>query len=183
MNNNANHPQVVWLRNYLNQMEKAMYSSTWLTQTGTNHYSHYLDVDSFVDQHWIVEFPKQIDGYRLSDFFNKDRGGKVKPEPIWDWNLSFGNADYLDGGHYSGWYYNQCDENAHIWQRRLINGTTAASGVGDPNYCQKIADRWGELRTNVFNGPRLLARIDEIAALLSEAADRDFAKLDRKSVV
>ena len=38
VNNNANHPQVVWLRNYLNKMEQAMYSSTWLTQTGTNHY-------------------------------------------------------------------------------------------------------------------------------------------------
>ena len=136
-------------------------------------------MNAFVDQHWIVEFPKQIDGYRLSDYFSKDRGGKVKPEPIWDWNLSFGNADYLDGGHYSGWYYNQCGEGDHIWQRRLINGTTAASGVGDPDYCQKIADRWGDLRTNVLNGPRLLARIDEIAALLSEAADRDFARFPR----
>jgi len=72
VNNNANHPQVVWLRNYLNRFETNLYSSDWLTRTGTNHYSYHIDVDSFVDQHWIVEFTKQIDGYRLSDFFSKD---------------------------------------------------------------------------------------------------------------
>ena len=79
-------------------------SSPWsrpdarLTRTGTNHYAHYIDVDAFVDQHWIVEFPKQIDGYRISNFFSKDRNDKVKNVPIWDWNLSFGNANYLEGG-------------------------------------------------------------------------------------
>src|SRR6185436_2402763 len=88
--NNVNHPQVVWLRNYLNTMESKLYASSWLTATGTNHYSYYLDTDGFVDQFWIVEFPKAIDGYRLSDFFSKDRNGKIKPEPIWDWKLSFG---------------------------------------------------------------------------------------------
>ncbi len=86
-----------WIRNYLNQFEKAMYAANWLSATGTNHYSHYIDVDSFVDNHWIVEFAKQIDGYRLSNYMSKDRGGKLRMDPIWDWNLSFGNADYLEG--------------------------------------------------------------------------------------
>jgi hypothetical protein len=46
-----------------------------------------------VDFHWIVEFTKQIDGYRLSNYMQKSR--ENQKEPIWDWNLSFGNADYL----------------------------------------------------------------------------------------
>src|SRR5690349_11003122 len=71
--------QLNWLRNYLNQFEASMYSVNWTNATGTNHYSYYIDVDAFVDQHWIVEFPKQIDGYRLSDYWSKDRLGKVKP--------------------------------------------------------------------------------------------------------
>lgn len=178
VNNNVNHPQVQWLRSYLNRLETNLYSPDWLTRTGTNHYSHYIDVDAFVDQHWIVEFPKQIDGYRLSSYYSKDRDGKVKPEPIWDWNLSFGNADYLEGGKTNGWYWAIQSQGMtaaeHIWQRRLINGNAAVTpsgfgnGPGDPDYRQKIADRWGDLRTNVFNGPRLLARIDEIAALLTD---------------
>jgi len=76
-----------YLVNYLNQMVKVLTAANWLTATGTNHYSYYMDVDGFVDQFWIVEFCKQIDGYRLSDYFSKDRNGKVTPVPIWDWNL------------------------------------------------------------------------------------------------
>lgn len=169
-----------WIRNYLVQFEKAMYASTWLTATGTNHYAHYIDVDSFVDNHWIVEFAKQIDGYRLSNYMSKERGGKLRMEPIWDWNLSFGNADYLGGESTSGWYYTQCGENDHIWLRRLMCGTTSSSGTtGDPDFLQKIVDRWSVLRTNVFAPTNVLARIDELAAYLNEAQARDFARWPR----
>ncbi|HTD66093.1 MAG TPA: CotH kinase family protein, partial [Candidatus Limnocylindria bacterium] len=171
--------QLTWLTSYLNQMEQALYAPTWLTATGTNHYSYYLDPDAFVDQFWIVEFPKQIDGYRLSNYFQKDRNGRVKPAPIWDWNLSFGNANYLDGGHTNGWYYNQLAAVDHIWARRLITGALGGTGVGDPDFNQKIADRWAVLRTDIMNGPRLLGRIDQLAEMLNEAAARDFAKFPR----
>ena len=172
--------QLAWLTNYLYQFERSLYAANWLTATGTNHYSYYIDTDSFADFHWIVEFTKQIDGYRLSNYLQKDRNGKVKMEPIWDWNLSFGNANYADGGHVSAWYYPLISENQHIWLRRLITGTTSAtSTAGDPDFNQKIADRWSLLRTNVLNGTNLNARIDEIAAALSEAAGRDFAKFPR----
>ena len=193
---------VTYLTGYLNQMEKALYAANWtnLNLLGTtNHYSYYMDVDAFVEQHWLVEFTKQIDGYRLSDYFTKDRLGKVKPSPTWDWNLSFGNGNYLRGGQTNGWYYSEQDQgmtaNEHLWQRRLINGAAnlggglpdgsgnAPSGVGDPDYTQKIADRWSVLRTNVLNGTNLLQRIDEISTLLSEAATRDLWGKWRAGVV
>jgi hypothetical protein len=175
----GNNPQVLWLQRFLNRAEVALYTNTWLTQTGTNHYSYYFDQDAFVEQFWIVEFPKQIDGYRLSDYFSKERSGKVRPVPIWDWNLSFGNADYLDGGHFSNWYWNQTGFADHPWAKRMITGNSGNTGIGDPDFCQKIADRWAVLRTNILNNTRLLGRIDELNALLEEAAQRDFAKFPR----
>lgn len=176
-------PQKTWIRNYLLQFEKALYATTWLTATGTNHYSYYIDSDSFVDNHWIVEFAKQIDGYRLSDYMSKDRGGKLKMEPIWDWNLSFGNADYLDGANTAGWYYPLISENEHIWLRRLMCGTTSGTGTtGDPDFNQKITDRWSVLRTNIFSSTNVLLRIDELAAYLNEAQVRDFAKWPRLGI-
>jgi hypothetical protein len=172
--------QLNWIRDYLVRFEKALYATDWTRATGTNHYSWYIDVDSFVDNHWIVEFSKQIDGYRLSNFLHKDRGGKLKMEPIWDWNLSFGNADYLEGWQTSGWYYPLCGENDHPWLRRLICGTTSGSGAtGDPDFNQRIIDRWSELRTNVLSASNVVARVDELAAMLTEAADRDFQKWPR----
>jgi hypothetical protein len=175
--------QMAYLVNYLNRMESALYATNWLSLTGTNHYSNYLDVDSFVDMHWIVEFTKQIDGYRLSQFFHKDRNGKVKNGPIWDWNLAWGNANYLNGGQTNGWYFaiqsQGMTANEHIWLRRLINGN-AAMGAGDtlgpggdPDFNQKIADRWSVLRTNICGLSNTLARIDELSTLLSEIHARD----------
>jgi len=176
-----------YLINYLNQMEKSIYAANYTNATGTNHYSYYMDVDAFVEQFWINEFPKQIDGYRLSDYFSKDRNGKVRPVPIWDWNLSFGNANYLDGGHYANWYWNQTSFTDYPWAKRLITGSVNNTGVGDPDFCQKIADRWAVLRNNVLNGYRINARIDELAAQLSEAANRpaplgDFTKFTRLGI-
>lgn len=175
-----------WIRNYVRQFESAMYAANWTNATGTNHYSYYIDVDAFVDQHLHVEFTKQIDGYRLSSYYSKDRNGKLKPEPIWDWNLSFGNADYLQGGKTNGWYWNNQGEGMssyeHVWLRRLvygqpyIDGANPANGPGDPDFRQKITDRWAVLRTNVLNGDRVVARINELATLLTEAADRNYAK-------
>ncbi len=167
-------PQVQWLRKYLSLYEAAAGATDWLTRTGTNHYSHYVDVDSFVDYHWINELPKQIDGYRISNYFSKDRNGKVRSVPIWDWNLSFGNANYLDGGKATGWYYTQLGAGDHVFLRRLVGDGTPTSG--DPEFKQKVVDRWSVLRTNVMNRARMLSRIDEIATQLTEAAARNYAK-------
>lgn len=180
--------QLGYLLAYLNRFEASMYAPNWTNATGTNHYSYYIDVDAFVDQHLHVEFTKQIDGYRISSFYSKDRGGKVRPDPVWDWNLAFGNANYLKGGMTNGWYWADEAEGMnsgnHIWLRRLVFGAaTGASatmpsgtGSGDAEFRQKVTDRWGVLRTNVFNGDRLVARINELETLLTEAADRNWAK-------
>ncbi|HWN96223.1 MAG TPA: CotH kinase family protein, partial [Methylomirabilota bacterium] len=160
--------QRAWLSNHLNQFEAVLHGPNW--RDPRFGYLNYIDPDSFVDQHWIVEFPKNIDGYRLSNYMNKDRGGKIQMEPIWDWNLSWGNANYLEGGYTNGWYHTLLGGDADIWLNRLRT---------DPDFYQRIIDRWGELRTNLFALPNLMARIDRITNQLHEAQLRDFAKWPR----
>jgi hypothetical protein len=156
--------QFSYLSTYLNTFETALYGANWRDPlTG---YAAYIDVDSFVDQHWIVDYPKNIDGFRLSNYMNKDRNGKLKMEPIWDWDLSWGNANYADGGHTNGWYSSPGD----IWLGKLRT---------DPDFYQKIIDRWGALRLSVFNATNILARSDQLTNLLWEAQARDFARWPR----
>jgi hypothetical protein len=156
--------QFAYLSNYLNTFEMALYGANWRDpQTG---YAAYIDIDSFVDQHWIVDYPKNIDGFRLSNYMNKDRNGKLKMEPIWDWDLSWGNANYADGGHTNGWYSTSDD----IWLGKLRT---------DPDFYQKIIDRWGALRLSVFNATNILARSDQLTNLLWEAQARDFKRWPR----
>ncbi|HON08097.1 MAG TPA: CotH kinase family protein, partial [Verrucomicrobiota bacterium] len=163
--------QQQWLQDYLNEFESVLYGSNW--RDPINGYAKYIDVDSFVDYHWIVEFTKQIDGYRLSNYMQKDRGGKIKTEPIWDWDLSFGNANYLEGQYTNGWYWPLISATEHIWFRRLI------AEPGDPDFNQRLIDRWDELRRGVFATTNIQSRIDDLAAYLTEAVTRDTNRFPR----
>jgi len=154
-----------WLTGYLNQFESALYGSSFRDpQQG---YAHYIDVDSFIDHHWIVEMSKNVDGIRFSNFLHKDRGGKIHMDPIWDWNLSFGNASGRQGWTPEGWYWSQLDDSEYFWFGRLFE---------DPDFAQKSIDRWAALRTNVFSTTRILTRVDEMASQLREAQARNFRR-------
>jgi CotH protein/Fn3 domain-containing protein len=87
--------------------------------------------------------------------------------PIWDWNLTFGNATGRDGFNPEGWYWSQLDDRQYSWFRRLFE---------DPDFVQKYADRWGQLRTNQFSVVKIHARIDELAGSLNEAQARNFRR-------
>ena len=160
--------QLNYLIDYLDAFEGALYGGNW--RDPIRGYRNYIDVDSFVDYHWIVEYPKNIDGIRISDYMNKDRNGKIKMEPIWDWDLSWGNANYGDGGHTNNWYYSQLGDYDDIWLSKLRS---------DPDFNQKIIDRWGALRLKVFNPTNLFSRVDQITNYLWEAQTRDFARWPR----
>ena len=160
--------QRAWLKNYLTEFENVLYGPNF--RDPLYGYLNYIDPDSFVDQHWAVEFPKNIDGYRLSNYMHKDRDGKIKMEPIWDWNLSWGNANYLEGGYTNGWYYPLLGGGDDMWLNRLR---------ADPDFNQRIIDRWGQLRTNAFALSNLIARIDRITNQLAEAQLRDFQRWPR----
>ncbi|HWQ93660.1 MAG TPA: CotH kinase family protein, partial [Clostridia bacterium] len=160
--------QYNYLRDYVNAFEAALYGPNWRDPlTG---YAAYIDADSFVDFHWMVEYPKNIDGVRLSNHLYKDREGKIKDEPIWDWDLSWGNANYAEGGKTNGWYYPLMSEPDDMWLRKLRN---------DPDFHQKIVDRWGVLRQGVFNPSNLFTRINQITNYLGEALGREFERWPR----
>jgi hypothetical protein len=154
-----------WLANYLDEFERALYGPDF--QDAMRGYRAYIDVDSFIDQHLIVEVTKNIDGFRFSAFYHKDRGGKLKMQPIWDWNLSFGNANGKEGWLTTHWYWPQLDDQQYSWFRRLFE---------DPDFGQRYVDRYAELRKTVFAPEKITARVDELAKLLSEAQARNFER-------
>ncbi len=157
--------QKSWLPDYLNRFEKVLYGPGFKDRT--DGYAGFIDADSFIDLHWIVEFSKNIDGYRLSNYLHKDRQGKLKMEPIWDWNLSFGNANYLDGWMPEGWYWPLVGGRDYPWFGRLFQ---------DADFKQKYIDRWSQLRTNQFARSNLLAKVDAYSGQLQEAQARNFKR-------
>ena len=157
--------QKAWLKRHLNELEAALYGSDF--KDPAKGYRAYLDPDSFIDYHLITEMTKNVDGFRFSVFYHKDRGGKIKADPIWDWNLSFGNANGKQGWLPEYWLWPQLDDKECTWYRRLFE---------DADFGQRYVDRWSQLRTNVFATKKILARVDELAALLQESQKRNYEK-------
>ncbi|MGI9242280.1 MAG: CotH kinase family protein, partial [Verrucomicrobiales bacterium] len=78
--------QFDFLKGYVNDFEAALHSAGFDDpDTG---YAAYIDPASFIDMHLFVETFKEIDGYRISTYFSKDRGGRIKALPVWDYNLA-----------------------------------------------------------------------------------------------
>jgi hypothetical protein len=154
-----------WLSAYFNAFESALYGPDFADPR--DGYAAFLDVDSFIDAHWLIEMSKNVDGFRYSAFITKDRGAKLKLGPPWDWNRSFGNANYYGGGQPHGWYYHNLRPNEISWHVRLRE---------DPEYARRCASRWRELRRSVFDPKNIHTRIDELAAQLDEAQERNFRR-------
>jgi hypothetical protein len=154
-----------YLKDFVNRFETVLYGADFTN--AASGYQTYVDSDSFIDYHLLSEITKNVDAFRFSTFYYKDRGGRLNMGPLWDWNLSFGNANGKQGWISTNWLWPQLDDQQYSWFRRLFD---------DPDFDQKYVDRWAQLRTNVFATSNILSRIDQIASLLDEAQERNFDK-------
>ena len=157
--------QKSWLKNHLNKLEATLYSENF--RDPAKGYRAFIDSGSFIDYHLLTEITKNVDAFRFSVFYHKDRGDKIRADPVWDWNLSLGNANGKQGWLPEYWLWPQLDDKECTWYRRLFD---------DPDFGQLYVDRFAQLRTNVFATKRVLTRINELAALLQEAQKRNYEK-------
>lgn len=156
--------QKVYISDYVGSFETALASDNFTnTETG---YEAYIDVDSFIDFFILNELSNNVDGYRLSTYMHKDKNGKLKMGPIWDFNLAFGNANYCDGGTTNVWGYKfneRCPEDfwqVPFWWERLLE---------DPNYVSKLKARWQALRGSSLSDAAIFSRITTYSNVLTTA--------------
>ncbi len=90
----ASKEQVLYIRNFVQEMEDAVYSETGYNSKG-KHYSDYIDVDSLITAYLVQEISMNIDVTNTSFYFYKDsdlRGdGKIHFGPAWDFDLAYGS--------------------------------------------------------------------------------------------
>ena len=125
-----------------------------------------IDIPSFVDFMMIAEFASNVDVYSFSTFFHKDRMGKLRAGPVWDYNLAFGYDAFGSRSRYDVWQFNNSDNNGPKFWKDLFDT--------DLFRCY-FAKRWFELTEpgQPLNYDFVCNRIDEIDAQISEAVTRD----------
>jgi hypothetical protein len=156
-----------YLKAYVDSLETALFGPGF-TDPNTG-YAAFMDAQSFIDVHLITELTKEIDGFRLSTFFSKDREGKIHAGPLWDFNLSFGNVNYKEGFNPIGWYYNELSDYEYNfgWYKRLFQ---------DPEFTAQYKRRYRSLRVAAFSNNQLFGKIADNKKFLQDAQKRNFEK-------
>jgi hypothetical protein len=167
--NTITEAQKQYLISYLDSLEIALFGANF--KDPDKGYNAFIDVRSFIDYHLITELCKEIDGYRLSTFFHKDREGRLVLGPVWDFNLSLGNANYAAGWNPIGWYYPLIDSYQYLngWYTRLFQ---------DERFMQQYRHRYRRLRSGVFSNDHILGMVDNYHDLLKESQARNFQRWD-----
>ena len=154
--------QKKYIQTYINEFENTLLSQNF--DNTTTGYSKYIDVNSFIDFLILNEFAYNPDGYRLSTYMNKDRSGKLKMGPIWDFNLGFGNDDRIAFVNGATWMFNF--NNFYPTDAWLINFWWKKL-LSDPNFTSKLKARWTELRTSKLSLNNINTTIDNHLAILN----------------
>lgn len=167
--------QKAYIKKQVDDFEAALNSSNF--QDPLIGVRKYADLNSFMDYFIVNEISRNVDGYRLSSYFNKDRDSKnslIKAGPVWDYDLSFRNANYCNGSNVNGWAFQFNDvcpnDGAGLvpfWWEKLFT---------DSNYVKDLHKRWSQQRITVLKTANLNQVIDSIVQLTDEARQRHFKR-------
>ncbi len=165
--------QKEYIQTYMHEFETALLNDTDDDFNGEYTFTEYADLDSFVDFFLINELAHNADAYRISTFMHKDRGGKLKMGPVWDFNLSLGNDEQDFRQSPETWIY-QYNQNlpgdlwlVPFWWTRLAD---------DPMFRSRVKERWEELRAGDWSNSSLHQLVTDLTEPLIEdgAVDRNF---------
>ena len=79
--------QAAYIHNYFDTIQTVVAAHNQNVSQG---YPAYLDIPTFVDFMIMGELSSNVDIYQFSTFFHKDRMGKFRAGPVWDFNLTYG---------------------------------------------------------------------------------------------
>jgi hypothetical protein len=130
-------------------------------------YAAHIDVDAWVNYILFEELIFNLDGYSRSFYMHKDRGGKLRPGPVWDHDLAMGHQ-FQNGTSFDIWWYTL--SGAHKWIQRLAS---------DSAFRERMSQRWAALRKDLLSDSAIERRINRIAEpLLLGPAERNFQRWD-----
>jgi len=162
--------QRIYIKNFLTDLESTLNGSKF--KDPLIGYRKYMDENSFAEFQIMQELSNNVDGYRYSTFFYKDRdsdGGKLHAGPLWDFDLCYGNVDYSPPRLATNqWLYTTFGPNEGYgmhWWARLMQ---------DPEYVKMIKLKYSQLRAGAFNTDSIMSYLNNNQTLLGEAINRNF---------
>ncbi len=151
--------QLAYLIDYVKKADEAV--------KNLSNYEDYIDIDSLIDWVIIHELTYNLDCcFRRSCYLIKEKGGKLKMGPIWDFDLAFGS------------YRRYTTDN---WA--TVGSDGGYVGITWMNYLKKDKEfmarfraRWNEIKEPLLK--KALSAVDVMSALVAPSAEMNFEVWD-----
>lgn len=138
-------------KTYLQAFEDALHAEDFYApfQNQDLHYSQLYDIDSLVQNWFVVEYSMNWDGMKNSTLMYKDLDDLLKMGPAWDFDWCWGNINmYSMTSPYviTGWHTTTdsfCEQGyqRENWNRYLVS---------DPYFATLVFEKWQEIRDTVI---------------------------------
>ena len=140
-----------YVQTYIQAFEDAIHDDDfYITYDGEEvHYSDLYDIDSLLQNWFLVEYSMNWDGMKNSTLMYKDLNGKLTMGPAWDFDWAWGNINmYSMTGSYviEGWHTTQDSFCEQAYQRENWNRYL----VSDPYFVTLAYEKWQEIRGTVI---------------------------------
>ncbi len=160
---NPTNAQIAYVKKYLSDFERALYSADF--KDPERGYAAYINVDSFINFFIVQEVAKNIDGnLAKSCFMTKERGKKLEMSNVWDFDLAFGNCNYIDQSYPGatntpeGWFIK---DYVYTDYRKGPSDGWFGRMFKDPAFTQRLKERWNELKPQLDGIPQYIDRCVE----------------------
>ena len=150
--------QIKYVKQYLADFENALYSTDFTDPE--KGYAAYINVDSFINFFIVQELAKNIDGnLAKSCFMTKERGKKLELSNVWDFDLAYGNCNYISDS------YPGATNTAEGWFIRDYVYTDYKKGPSygwfgklfkDPAFTARLKNRWNCLKPQLDTIPQYI---------------------------
>jgi hypothetical protein len=140
-------------------------------QTPNDNIADFIDMKSLVDFFIMIELSYEIDGYRLSTYFYKDKDsedGRLHLGPIWDFDRGFGGSTTGHGTITDGWFieeffrYTIPQWMISIWET--------------PVFQQEFKSRWKYYRSSILSKNNISQLVQQNKNEIGEAYIQNFIK-------
>ncbi len=168
-------PQKKYIQGFVKSLDSVLITSQFADPV--NGYRKYLDVPSFIDYFIVGEVSRNVDTYKKSAFFYKDKDskdGRLHDGPVWDFDWAWKNineceVNAIDG---SGWAYEISSVCKSYpvppgWMVRLLDDTT---------FTNELHTRYSLLRNTILSEESINHYIDSIHTLVNEAQVRHYQR-------
>ena len=159
-----------YIQNLVGDFEDALWSNDF--EDSILGYRPYINIRSFIDYFIVNEFARNVDGFKKSRNFYKDKSSKdslIYAGPVWDfdWAYKDHSSSMING---SGWrhdYSGPTDVKPPGWYIRLLQDTTFAN---------ELNCRYFNLRNTILDTTNIFSFIDSLSSMVSEPQNRHYTR-------